>query len=151
VNLETFLFPFTTLSNFLKASEIVNLNYSSKLKNYETILILFKSMLKEESFQNQKMTNESMNLRHVVNFIQKLKLHMNFYGYEYIINKESFILQLYKFNLENKSFTRVLTVGLNSCIFCEKKQPLIIKRLPFEKDVILYGFEKIGNWYCKFH
>ena len=146
ISLVDFLMPFNSLTHFNKASEIVLNNYSDKKKNFSLVTKLINEFIKNENFANSLSHVGELSQEHVVHFIQKIRRHKTFYGYDFVLQREEFLTVLYKHNLNQGQYTKTIAVPHISCAFCVKGNiNLVVKRMPFEKEVLLYGYDRIGT------
>jgi hypothetical protein len=126
--------PFTNLSQFLQALDIINNTYSKKTNNVEIV------------------TNKINNIQQIFlspwqidRFIGQVLTHSIDYGQDYFSKLNEFHASCRQFSLFNTINNKVLTPTIYSCYLCSSTK-LEIRQTQCNKDPIVFSLQSIGNF-----
>jgi hypothetical protein len=131
-NLSNMLAPFTDLTQYLKALDIIKTKYSINKKNYLEVTASINTILKI-----------NLSIQVVTSIIVQVERFPQLYGYDFIQNANKFQESNYRHSASNNEHTTVISPSIEKCLLCKSNPKLIYKSPIFAKDAMLYKQNKI--------
>jgi hypothetical protein len=126
--------PFKNRGESYKAIQIIHRTFSQKLKNYDHVTSLVNRVI-----------GSNVSIETMIKFVEQIVTYPALYGYEAVENYTNFLDEIRQHSVDTKSPTVILTPVMNKCFFCPLGKQLIIKKVKFTKEPLLFGISCIGK------
>ena len=128
--------PFKNRGESYKAIQIIHRTFSQKLKNYDHVTMMVNRVI-----------GSNLDIDVMIKFVEQIVDYPALYGYGAVENYTDFLNEIREHSINTQSPTAILTPFINTCLFCPPGKPLVIRKIKFTKEPLLFGIACIGKTY----